>query len=453
MSKDISIKRGLDIPLVGEAEKVTATAPRSETIIIHPADFKNLTPKMLVKQGDEVLAGTPLFFSKDHPELKVASPVSGEVLEVVRGDKRKIMGVKILSDKETRHTAFAAADPTVLSSEEVRQRMLDQCLLAFVTRRPYGTPARPSDRPKAIFISGFNSAPLAADMDYVLHGREKEFQAGLNALGKLTTGKVHLSLHKEHTTSEILKNAKGVQIHYVSGPHPSGNVGVQIHHISPISKGEVVWTVNADDVVLIGHAFLTGKYDASRVVALAGSEVNAPKYYKTIQGSSIASIVKGQVKEGKLRYISGNVLTGTDAGLDGHLGFYDSNVTVIPEGDRPKFFVTEGWASPGLAKHSANRSYFSWLMPGKKYRLDTNTNGERRAYVTTGEYENVVPMDVLPQHLVKAILINDVELIENLGIYEVIEEDLALCEYVCTSKSPVQQILRDGLTLIEKECG
>lgn len=453
MSKDISIKRGLDIPLVGEAEKVTASAPRSETIVINPADFKNLTPKMLVKQGDEVLAGSPIFFSKDYPELKVGSPVSGEVVEVVRGDKRKILGVKILADKEIRYANFVATDPASLSSDEIRQRMFDQCLFAFVTRRPYGTPARPSDTPKAIFISGFDSAPLGSDVDYVLHGREKDFQAGLYALGKLTSGKVHLSLHKEHTTSEVLKNAKGVQIHYVTGPHPSGNVGVQIHHIAPISKGEVVWTVNPEDVVLIGHAFLTGNYDASRTVALSGSEVNAPKYYKTIQGCSIASIVNGNVKDGKLRYISGNVLTGTNAGLDGHLGFYDKNVTVIPEGDHPKFFVTEGWASPGLAKHSVNRSYFSWLMPGKKYRLDTNTNGERRAYVATGEYESVVPMDILPQHLVKAILINDIELMENLGIYEVVEEDFALCEYVCTSKSPVQQIVRDGLTLMEKECG
>lgn len=453
MSNDISIKRGLDIPLVGEAEKVTATAPRAETFQVSPADFKNLIPKMLVKQGEEVHAGSPLFFSKEYPELKVASPVSGEVVEVIRGEKRKILGVRILADKETRFAEFAPADPSSMSSEEVLKRMLDQCLLAFVTRRPYGTPARPTDRPKAIFISGFNSAPLASDLDYVLHGREKEFQAGLAVLGKLTTGKVHLSIHSDNTTSEVFKNAKGVQIHRFKGPHPAGNVGVQIHHISPISKGDVIWTVNADDVALIGRSFTSGKYDASRTVALAGSEVNAPKYYKTVQGAAIASIVKGNVKDGKNRYISGNVLTGTDAGMDGYLGFYHTTVSVIPEGDRPKFFVTEGWASPGLHKHSANRSYFSWLMPGKKYALDTNTNGERRAYVTTGEYENVLPMDILPQHLVKAILIGDVELIENLGIYEVIEEDLALCEYVCTSKSPVQQIVRDGLTLIEKECG
>lgn len=453
MSNDISIKRGLDIPLLGEAEKVTATAPRSETFQIAPSDFKNLIPKMIVKQGDEVLAGSPLFFSKEYPDLKVASPVSGEVVEVIRGDKRKIMGVRILADKETRHADFAPADPSSMSSEDVLKRMLDQCLLAFITRRPYGTPARPEDKPKAIFISGFNSAPLSADLDYVLHGREKEFQAGLSVLSKLTSGKVHLSIHSDNTTSDVLKNAKGVQLHRFKGPHPSGNVGVQIHHISPMNKGEVVWTVSADDVAIIGRSFTTGKYDASRIVALAGSEVTAPKYYKTLQGASIASFAKGNVKGGNLRFVSGDVLTGTSSGEHGHLGFYNTTITVIPEGDRPKFFVTEGWAGAGLSKHSANRSYFSWLMPSKKYALDTNTNGERRAYVTTGEYETVMPMDILPQHLIKAILIGDIDLIENLGIYEVIEEDFALCEYVCTSKSPVQQIVRDGLTLIEKECG
>ncbi len=453
MSKDISIKRGLDIPLVGEAEKVTGTAERSDIFLIRPEDFKNLIPKMLVKQGDEVKAGSPLFFSKDHPDLKVGSPVSGEVVEVVRGDKRKILGVKILADKETRYAEFPSADPSNMSREEVLQRMLDQCLLAFVKRRPYGTAARPTEQPKAIFISGFDSAPLAADVDYLLHGKDKEFQAGLNALSKLTSGKVHLTLHRTHTTSEVLKNAKKVQINWISGPHPSGNVGVQIHHISPINKGEVMWTVAAQDVAVIGKAFMTGQYDASRIVALVGSEVNAPKYYKITQGASIASLIKGHVKDGKLRVVSGNLLTGTNVGKDGHLGFFDSTVSVIPEGDHPKFFITEGWAGAGLNKHSANRSYFSWLMPGKKYRLDTNTNGERRAYVTTGEYENVFPMDIYPQHLVKAVMIGDIELMENLGIYEVDDEDFALCEYVCTSKTPVQQVIREGLALIEKECG
>ncbi len=453
MSKDISIKRGLDIPLLGEAEKVTGSAERSDLFFIKPSDFKNLTPKMLVKQGDEVKAGAPLFFSKDFPDVKIASPVSGEVVEVVRGDKRLILGVKILADKETRYAEFPAADPSIMSNDDVLKRIIDQCLLAFIKRRPYGTPARPEDKPKAIFISGFDSAPLAADLDYVLHGKDKEFQTGLNALSKLTSGKVHLTLHRKHTTSEVLKGAKGVQINRITGPHPSGNVGVQIHHISPINKGEVVWTVAAQDVALIGKAFLSGHYDASRTVALVGSEVVAPKYYKVLQGAPIASLTKGHVKDGNLRYISGNVLTGTSVGAEGHLGFFDCTITVIPEGNHPKFFITDGWAGAGLNKHSVSRTYFSWLLPSKKYRLDTNTNGEHRAYVTTGEYESVFPMDIYPQHLVKAVMIGDFESMENLGIYEVDDEDFALCEYVCTSKTPVQAVIRGGLTLVEKECG
>ena len=452
MSKDIRIKKGLNIPLKGEADKVLGEAGRSDTIVVKPTDFKNFTPKLLVKEGAEVLAGSPLFFSKDYPDVKVGSPVSGEVVEVTRGAKRKIVGIKILADKELRYADFAVADPSAMSREDVKQRLLDQCLWPYIKRRPYGTVARTTDNPIAIYISGFDSAPLAADVDFVLRGQGKEFQAGLDALKQLTDGQVHLNLHRELSTSSELKDAKGVQINWFSGPHPSGNVGVQIHHIQPLNKGEVVFTVAAQDVALIGRAFLTGKYDATRVVALAGSSVNHPKYFKTIQGSSVSTFATDIAGDNN-RFISGNILTGSKIAADGHLGFFHKEVTVIEEGNHAKFFVTDGWAGPGLNKHSASRSYFSWMMPGKKYDLDTNTNGEPRALVVTGEYESVFPMDIYPQHLVKAIMIGDIELMENLGIYEVDDEDFALCEYVCTSKTAVQQIVREGLELIEKECG
>ncbi|MFM1874668.1 MAG: hypothetical protein RL266_405 [Bacteroidota bacterium] len=452
MSKDIRIKKGLNIPLKGEADKVFGTAERSDTFLVKPTDFKNFIPKLLVKEGAEVLAGSPLFYNKEYEDLKVGSPVSGEVVEVIRGAKRKILGIKILADKETRYAEFAAADPKGMSREQVKQRLLDQCLWAFIKRRPYGTVARPADKPLAIYVSGFDSAPLAADIDFVLHGKEKEFQAGLDVLKQLTDGKVHLNLHRNLNTSDVLKGAKGVEVNWFSGPHPSGNVGVQIHHIQPLNKGEVVFTVAAQDVALIGSAFLTGKYDASRVVAVAGPAVGQPKYFRTIQGAVLKSFV-GDVKSTNPRYVSGNVLTGKNVGLDGNLGFFDKEVTVLEEGNHAKFFITDGWAGAGLNKHSASRSYFSWLMPGKKYALDTNTNGEKRALVVTGEYESVFPMDIYPQHLVKAIMIGDIELMENLGIYEVDDEDFALCEYVCTSKTPVQQVVRGGLELIEKECG
>lgn len=452
MSKDIKIKKGLNIPLKGEADKVFGNAERSDTFLVKPTDFKNFTPKLLVKKGAEVLAGSPLFFHKEYPDVKVGSPVSGEVVEIVRGAKRKILGVKILGDKETRYSDFPVADANLMSREEVKKRLVDQCLWSFIKRRPYGTAARPEDNPLAIYVSGFDSAPLAADNDFILHGMEKEFQAGLDVLKQLTDGSVHLNLHTTLNTSNVLKGAKGVEVNYVSGPHPSGNVGIQIHHISPLNKGEVVFAVAAQDVALIGRAFITGKYDASRIVALVGSSVNAPKYYRTMIGSSISTFA-GDVSGDNNRFISGNILTGEKIPADGYLGSFQKEVTVIEEGNRAKFFVTEGWASPGLSKHSVNHSYFSWLMPNKKYDLDTNTNGEPRALVVTGEYENVFPMDIYPQHLLKAIMIGDIELMESLGIYEVDDEDFALCEYVCTSKTAVQQIVREGLELIEKECG
>ena len=453
MSKDIKINKGLNIPLKGGADRVLGTAERSDIFVVKPTDFKNFTPKLLVKEGDEVLAGSPLFFNKEYPDVKVGSPVSGEVLEVTRGAKRKILGIKIRAEKETRYVDFPVANAASMSGEDVKKRLLDQCLWAYVKRRPYGTVARPEDKPLAIYISGFDSAPLAGDCDYILHGKEKEFQAGLDVLKQLTDGKVHLNLHREWNTDAVFKDAKGVQINWVSGPHPSGNVGVQIHHIQPLNKGESVFTVAAQDVSLIGNAFLTGKYDASRLVAVGGSSVKAPKYFKTIQGAKVSTLLAGNVEGENNRVISGNVLTGDKVDADGHLGFFHKEVNVIPEGDHAKFFLTEGWAGPGFAKHSANRSYFSWLMPSKKYELDTNTNGESRALVVTGEYENVFPMDIYPQHLVKAIMIGDIELMENLGIYEVDDEDFALCEYVCTSKTPVQKVVREGLALIEKECG
>jgi len=453
MSKDIKIKKGLNIPLKGEADKVLGTAQRSETFVVKPTDFKNFTPKLLVKEGDEVLAGSPLFFNKEYPDVKIGSPVSGEVVEITRGAKRKILGIKILGDKDTRYTEFAAANAASMSGEEVKQRLLDQCLWAYIKRRPYGTVARPEDKPLAIYVSGFDSAPLAGDNDYILHGKEKEFQVGLDVLKQLTDGKVHVNLHRELNTDAVFKDAKGVQINWVSGPHPSGNVGVQIHHIQPLNKGEVVFTVAAQDVALIGSAFLTGKYDASRLVAVGGSSLKSPKYFKTIQGASLSTLLDGNVEGDNNRIISGNVLTGTKVSADGYFGFFSKEVNVIPEGNEAKFFLTEGWAGLGLSKYSASRSYFSWLMLGKKYGLDTNTNGEPRALVVTGEYESVFPMDIYPQHLLKAIMIGDIELMENLGIYEVDEEDFALCEYVCTSKTAVQQIVREGLELIEQECG
>ena len=363
--------------------------------------------------------------------------------------REKILEVVIKADAEISYIEFPKSNAKDLSREQIITQMLDAGLWPFVRQRPYAVIANPNDMPKAIFISAFDSAPLACDSDFVLHGMEKEFQTGLDIVTKLTEGKTHLNIDGNANSSSVFTSAKNVQINNVSGVHPAGNVGIQIHHIDPINKGEVVWYMYPQDIIAIGRLFSEGKYDATRLIALAGSQVEKPRYYRTIQGSSISSMIENNIKEGDNRFISGNVLTGTKISKNGNLGFYDNEISVIPEGKEQAFL---GWLLPGLNKYSLSRTFFSWLNPKKEYSISANMNGEERAYVVTGQYENVLPMDLHPQHLIKAIMIGDIELMENLGIYEVAEEDFALCEFACTSKMPVQEILRDGLDLVRKEC-
>jgi Na+-transporting NADH:ubiquinone oxidoreductase subunit A len=449
MSKDIRIKKGVSIKLTGTADRVYANIPASEYYVVKPSDFTGLTPKLTVKIGDKVQAGSSLFFDKENPSVIIASPVSGEVSEIRRGEKRKILAVVIKADAEISYKEFSKSEAKDLSREQIIEQMLAAGVWPFVRQRPFAVIANPADMPKAVFISAFDSAPLACDSDFVLHGMEKEFQAGLDIVTKLTEGTTHLNIDGNSNASSVFTNAKGVQINKISGPHPAGNVGVQIHHIDPLNKGEVVWYMYPQDVIAIGKLFNEGKYDATRLVALAGSQVEKPRYYRTLQGACISEMTKGNIKEGDNRYISGNVLTGTKIDVDGHLGFYHNEISVIPEGKEQDFL---GWLLPSFSKFSLSRTFFSWLNPKKEYAISANMNGEERAYVVTGQYEAVLPMDVYPQHLIKAIMIGDIELMENLGIYEVAEEDFALCEFACTSKIPVQEILREGLDLVRKEC-
>jgi Na+-transporting NADH:ubiquinone oxidoreductase subunit A len=330
--------------------------------MVKPTDFKGLTPKLLLKEGAEVKAGTPLFFSKDHPDVKIVSPVSGEIAEIVRGAKRKIIGVKILADKETRFEDFGPLAANA-SNDDVKAKMVDMGLISLIKRRPFGTVARPSDNPKAIFVSGVDTAPLGADYDFIVHGQGSALQAGFDALGKMTSGKVHYTIHSELTSAKELKDVSGVEKHSISGPHPAGNVGVQINHIDPINKGEVAWTVSIQDLLVIGKAMLTGRFDASRIVGVVGPAANAPKFYRTVIGASMKSLVGDT---GSNRVISGNILTGEKVGDDGYLGYFHKEITVIAEGDSPKFFVTDGWAGAGLNKHSMSKAYFSWMMPKKE---------------------------------------------------------------------------------------
>ncbi|MBK7944782.1 MAG: Na(+)-translocating NADH-quinone reductase subunit A [Flavobacteriales bacterium] len=448
MSNTIRIRKGLDIRLKGEAEKVLVQADPAKVVAIKPTDFHGLVPKLLVKPGDPVQAGSPIFCDKYNERVLWTSPVSGEVADVVRGEKRRILEVRIMADSQQRFEEFGAGDPSTMNRETIIQKLLKSGAWPVIKQRPFDVVANPAQEPKAIFISAFDSAPLAPDQDLVVRNHGADFQAGLDALAKLTKGKVHLGVSEKTAAREFL-DAKGVVRSTYTGPHPAGNVGVQIHAVSPINKGDLIWTVGVQDVILIGRLFRQGKLDASRVVAVTGSEARNPKYVRTIIGSSLKDIT-GPV-EGHTRVISGNPLTGDNAGADGWLGFYHTQVTLMPEGDQPKFFITDGWASPGFNTFSANRSFPTWLMPGKKFAPDTNQNGEERAFVMSGQYEKVFPFDIYPVHLLKAILVNDIEQMEKLGLYEVAPEDFALCEFVCTSKINSQQIVRDGLDALKKE--
>jgi Na+-transporting NADH:ubiquinone oxidoreductase subunit A len=447
MSKVLKIKRGTDIKLVGEAEKILSDAPHSETFAIKPTDFEGVNPKMLVKVGDEVKAGTPIFFDKNNEQVKFVSPVSGEIAEIKRGEKRRILEVIIIADKDIRYEGLSLVDPAKASREELIASLCENGIWPFIKQRPYDTIANPADQPKAIFISAFDSAPLAADNDFVVHGQEATFQKGLDIVAKLSSGKVHLTLNADAKADEAFANAKNVQINKISGPHPAGNVGVQIHHIDPINKGEVVWTLKPQDVLMIGRLFEGGKYDASRIVAVAGGQMKSPKYVRTIMGTNAKSLFT-DVKEGDTRFISGNVLTGTQIPQDGYLGFYDYTATAIPEGGKPRMF---GWITPNPDLFSKSRALVSWLMPNKKYDLTADMNGEERPFVVTEEYDKVFPFDIYPVQLLKSILVEDIEMMEQLGIYEVAPEDFALCETICTSKIEAQDIVRKGLAMMKKE--
>jgi len=453
MSKTVKLRKGLDIRLVGEADKVLVELPLPKTVSIKPSDFHGLTPKMVVKVGEQVNAGSVIFHDKYNEQVKYVSPASGTVLDVVRGEKRRILEVIIQTSETQQFAENSPKNVDALSSEEVKETMLANGLWMFVKQRPLDVVANPANAPKAIFISAFDSAPLAADLDFMLHGHGADFQAGINALAKLTTGKVHLTVNGKIGVDEIFANAKNVQINKISGKHPAGNVGTQIHHIDPVNKGEFVWTVNAQDVAIIGRFFNTGKFDAHKVVALTGSEAIHPKYYKTIIGANLQDMLKDNVKtDGDVRVVSGNALTGDKVEPNGHLGFYHNQVTLLPEGNQLKFVLTKGWMGPGFDKFSNSRLFPTFLLANKKFRLDTNTNGEERAFVMTGELEKVFPFDILPMQLVKAAITKDIDGMENLGIYEVAPEDFALCEYVCTTKINIQDEIRKGLDIIAEEC-
>ena len=452
MSKTVKLRKGLDIKLIGAANKIKSELVMPKTVSIKPTDFHGMTPKMVVKEGETVKAGSTIFCDKYNEVVKCASPVSGKIEAIVRGEKRRILEVLISVDSEIQYESNSAMDLSSMSNEAVKDAILASGLWLCIKQRPLDIVANPKNVAKAIFVSAFDSSPLAPDFDYVLHGKNEEFQKGLDALAKLTSGKVHLTLNGKVPADSTFTDAKGVELNKISGKHPAGNVGTQIHHIDPVNKGEFVWTVNAQDVVLIGRYFSTGKYDARKTIAITGSEIKNPHYVEVIYGTNLSSVLEGQITSDNVRVISGNVLTGDKVAQDGHLGFYHNQVTVIPEGNQLKFVLTKGWLGPGFDKFSNSRLFPTFLSSKKQFRLDTNTNGEQRAFVVTGELEKVFPFDILPMHLVKAAITDDIDGMENLGIYEVAPEDFALCEYVCTTKINIQDEIRKGLDLIGEEC-
>ena len=449
MSQVIKLKKGLDILLEGEAKRELTRLPLVHAYALKPEDFPGVTPKLLVRVDDEVKVGTPLFFDKYRPQILFTSPVSGKVSAIVRGEKRKILEVVITPEAGQVYETFDVPAIEGTDREQIKSLMLKAGLWPMIIQRPFGIVANPQDTPKSIFVSGFDSAPLAPDMNFVLENEAENLETGFALLGKLTDGKVYLGL--KNGTSGVLNQVKNAEIRLFEGPHPAGNVGVQIHHIDPINKGDVVWTVDVQHVAMIGRFFRTGRVDMSKIVALTGSETAQPRYFSVITGLPINSIVRQKElwsQTEKVRIISGNVLTGRRVEPEGYLGFYSNQVTVIPEGDTYEFL---GWGMPRLNKFSVSRSYFSWLSPKKHYRLDTNMNGGVRAYVVTGLYDKYLPMDIYPLYLLKAILAGDIDKMENLGIYEVIEEDFALCEFVDPSKTEMQAIIRQGIDLMIKE--
>jgi len=449
MASTIKLRKGFDIKLQGQAKQGNCAVLHAQTVAVNPPAFRYSKFKLLVEVGSEVQAGTPLLCDKKYPSITVASPVSGEVVAVHRGDRRVLQEIVILADKDQKYLDFGRLPVDLMDAETLRFAVQQAGLWPLIRRRPFDCVALPDENPVGIFVSGFDSAPLAPSVDYLINGQEQAFQAGLNLLKRISQAPVHLGVHATQTRSIALLKAENVQVHRFEGAHPTGNVGIQMHHIRPVNKGEAAWYVHPADVVVLGRLALTGRCDLRRRIALTGSEIKEPRYVDAVAGASVQSITAGEFKDRSgIRIISGNVLTGSKVDNDGHLGYYDHQLTVIPEGNDLEFL---GWLLPSYPRPDISRSFFSGWLKNRVYKVNTNTHGEERAFVVTGQYEQVLPMDIHPTYLLKSIMYQDIEEMEQLGIYEVSEEDFALCEFVCTSKIPVQKIIREGLDLMYED--
>lgn len=448
MVQVVKLRKGLDIRLKGTAAKQkTQISPAYEEVALMPQDFVGVTPKPVVREGDVVKAGDTLFVNKASQEVGFSSPVSGTVAAIVRGERRKVLRIVVKADKETLYTDYGQKDPAKLTGEEVKASLLQAGLFGYINQLPYAVSTTPDTTPKAIFVSALRDMPLAADFEMELLGNEETFQAGLTALSKVA--KTYLGIGARQT-SLALTQAKDVEIYAFDGPCPAGNVGVQVNHIDPVNKGEVVWTVDPSAVIFFGRLFLTGKVDLRKVIAIAGSEMASPAYVETIVGAPLKDILRGQLdNRPHVRLINGNPLTGRKSSLDDYLGAHTSELTAIPEGDDVDEML--GWIMPRTRQFSTSRSYFSWLMGKKEYDLDARVKGGERHMIMSGEYDKVLPMDIYGEYLIKAIITGDIDKQEALGIYEVSPEDFALAEFVDSSKLELQKLVREGLDILSKE--
>ena len=447
MANVIKLHKGLNINLKGKPAQELFNVKEAAIYGLVPADFHGVTPKVVVKEQESVKAGDALFVDKNHPEVKFVSPVSGVITAVTRGERRKVLSITVAAAKEQEYVEFGKKEVSAMNGEQVKAALMEAGLFAFFIERPYAVTANPDATPKAIFVSAFDKNPLAADFEYVLQGQEKDFQTGLDALAKIA--KTHLGICTCQK-NPALTGAKNVTVTAFEGANPAGNVGVQINHIDPINKGEIVWTLGAEEVIFIGRLFNNGHVDFTRTIALTGSEVKKPAYCKVKVGALLTNVFAGNVdKSQTLRYINGNPLTGTQTDANGFLAAHATSLTVIPEGTDTHEFL--GFIMPRTNQFSTSRSYFSWLCGKKEYALDARIKGGERHMIMSGEYDKVFPMDIYPEYLVKAIIAGDIDRMEALGIYEVAPEDFAVAEFVCSSKLELQRIVREGLDMLRKE--
>lgn len=447
MANVFKLRKGLNINLVGKASEEKFAVKPSAEYALSPFDFPGVTPKVCVKEGDRVLAGEPLFFNKACPDVRFASPVSGTVSAIVRGERRKVLFVKVTADAQQQYHDFGKTDPAQMDGESVKNKILEAGLFGFINQLPYAVSTLPSTQPKGIFVSALRDMPLACDFEVELKGNEQAFTTGLKALSRIAP--VHLGVGARQT-APTLTEVKDIDLNVFDGPCPAGNVGVQINHIEPMNKNRIVWTVDPTTVIFIGRLFLTGKVDMTRTIAVAGSQVKDPAYTDVVVGTPLKDILGDRLRAtGHVRLINGNPLTGRKDTLEGYLGAHTSEVTAIPEGDNADEVL--GWIMPRTRQFSVSRSYLSWLMPHRQYDLDARIKGGERHMIMSGEYDKVLPMDIYGEYLIKAIIAGDIDKQEQLGIYEVAPEDFALAEFVDSSKLPLQQIVREGLDTLRKE--